>query len=155
MWIDQPGSAKNTLSQKWVETLRGDGARFGCHHDFSGREAVETTTLDQLISAYGMPFFIKIDVEGHEPHVLAGLHHVVPYLSFEVNLPQFMPEGQQCVNMLNELDTCGEFNYVAGNYGEGLALPEWLDRREFSRVLTQCTQSSIEVFWKSDSTNWN
>jgi FkbM family methyltransferase len=28
-WIDVPGSAKSTLSQKWVETLRADAKRFG------------------------------------------------------------------------------------------------------------------------------
>lgn len=153
MWIDQPGSAKNTLSQKWVDTLRGDDGRFGYHHDFSCRETVETTTLDQLVSVYGMPFFIKIDVEGYEPHVLAGLHQVVPYLSFEVNLPQFMAEGQRCVDMLHGLHAHGKFNYVTGDYREGLVLPEWLDAQKFSRVLMQCTQSSIEVFWRSDSSH--
>lgn len=29
MWIDAPGSAKNTLSSKWVETLRAYKERFG------------------------------------------------------------------------------------------------------------------------------
>ncbi|MFZ1974670.1 MAG: FkbM family methyltransferase, partial [Candidatus Acidiferrales bacterium] len=121
MWIDEPGSAKNTLSRKWVETLKRDDERFGQHHDFSHRTTVETTTLDQLISIHGLPFFIKIDVEGHEPSVLRGLHSAVPYLSFEVNLPEFAPDGQECVGMLDRLAAGGTFNYAAGDYETGLA----------------------------------
>jgi len=149
MWIDEPGSAKNTLSRKWVETLTHDDERFGQHHDFSQRTTVETTTLDQLIGTHGLPFFIKIDVEGHEPNVLRGLHTAVPYLSFEVNLPEFAPDGQQCVEMLNHLAADGKFNYAAGDYEQGLALREWLAAAEFSQVLARCAERSIEVFWKT------
>jgi FkbM family methyltransferase len=155
MWIDQPGSAKNTLSQKWVDTLKGDDERFGCHHDFGQRQTVETTTLDQLIEVYGAPFFVKIDVEGYEPHVLSGLHSVLPYVSFEVNLPEFRPEGLECVEMLQRLSAGGRFNYVAGDYRQGLALPQWLNAQEFSRILIQCTDKSIDVFWRSNSSNGN
>lgn len=149
MWIDQPGSAKNTLSEKWADTLKHDDERFGCHHDFGRRQTVETTTLDHLIGIYGMPFFVKIDVEGYESHVLSGLHSVVPYVSFEVNLPEFRPEGLECVNMLERLSVEGRFNYVAGDYRRGLALAEWLNASEFSRVLDLCADSSIDVLWRS------
>ena len=44
---------------------------------------VAVTTLDALIARFGVPAFIKIDVEGAEPDVLAGLSHAVPVLSFE------------------------------------------------------------------------
>lgn len=151
MWVDQPGSAKNTLSQKWVDTLKHDDERFGCRHDFGQRQTVETTTLDRLIEVHGAPFFVKIDVEGYEPHVLSGLHSVVPYVSFEVNLPEFRPEGLQCVEMLQGLSGNGRFNYVAGDYRQGLALPQWLSTLEFSRILTQCTDRSIDVLWSSNS----
>ena len=64
MWINQPGSAKNTLSAKWVETLKQDKSRYGCRHNFGQSITVETITLDNLIAVHGVPFFIKIDVEG-------------------------------------------------------------------------------------------
>lgn len=153
MWIDEPGSAKNTLSRKWVETLQHDDERFGQHHDFGQRTTVETTTLDRLIDTHGLPFYIKIDVEGHEPNVLRGLHTAVPYLSFEVNLPEFAPDGQECVEMLGRLAPTGKFNYAAGEYEKGMALREWLDAPEFSRVLAQCAEKSIEVFWKTPISN--
>jgi FkbM family methyltransferase len=44
---------------------------------------VPVTTLDALIARHGTPCFIKIDVEGYEAEVLAGLSAPVPALSFE------------------------------------------------------------------------
>ncbi|MBW8269613.1 FkbM family methyltransferase [Caldovatus aquaticus] len=41
------------------------------------------TTLDALIAAHGVPAFAKIDVEGHEAAVLAGLSRPIRTLSFE------------------------------------------------------------------------
>jgi FkbM family methyltransferase len=44
---------------------------------------VPLTTLDELIARHGTPRFIKIDVEGYEAEVLAGLSVPVAALSFE------------------------------------------------------------------------
>jgi FkbM family methyltransferase len=44
---------------------------------------VPITTLDALIARHGMPQFLKIDVEGYEAEVLAGLSAPVAALSFE------------------------------------------------------------------------
>jgi FkbM family methyltransferase len=151
MWIDGPGSAVNTLSQKWVETLKSDKVRFEHTHgslDFARSKAVETTTLDELILTHGSPFFVKIDVEGYEASVLRGLKRPVPFLSFEVNLPEFRPEGLECVKLLEGLAADGKFNYSA-DYQRGIALGKWLDAQAFSQVLEHCTETTIEVFWKT------
>jgi FkbM family methyltransferase len=148
MWVDKPGSAKNTLSQKWVETLKTDDSRFGEKLDFGQWKEVETVSIETLINEYGSPFFIKIDVEGHEPSVLRGMQRAVPYLSFEVNLPEFESEGLQCVQTLARLEHNGRFNY-ATDCRYGFALKGWLQAEEFSSVLRSCREKSIEVFWKT------
>jgi FkbM family methyltransferase len=148
MWIDAPGSAKNTLDPKWVETLRNDPKRFGYRLNFAGEKKVQTTTLEKLMATHGVPFFIKIDVEGHEPNVLGGMNRPVPYLSFEVNLPEFKVEGLQCMNILNQISTNGEFNCTV-DCRRGLMFEDWMPQREFERVFDQCKEASIEVFWRT------
>ena len=148
MWIDTPGSAKNTLSQKWAETLRGDDRRFGHSLGFDHWKEIETISMDQLIAVHGLPFFIKIDVEGHELSVLRGMRRPVPYLSFEVNLPEFRSEGLECVRVLERLAHDGEFNYTP-DCRRGLMLKRWRRAEQFSSILDSCTSPSVEVFWKT------
>lgn len=150
MWIDQPGSAKNTLNSKWVDTLRHDSGRFGQALQFDHKREVQTITLEELIRSHGLPIYIKIDVEGHEVSVLRGLRSVVPYISFEVNLPEFKPEAQQCIDLLEGLGPGGGFNYALDCLGS-LALEDWLPRATFMEKLDLCEAPSIEVFWKAPS----
>lgn len=150
MWIDTPGSAKNTLSQKWAETLRGDGTRFGQTLAFEHRKEIQTVTMEQLFGVYGSPFFVKIDVEGHELSVLRGMRQRVPYLSFEVNLPEFREEGLECLRVLGSLAERGEFNY-SPDCRRGLALNQWRSAEKFSPFLESCSYPSVEVFWKTGS----
>ncbi len=144
-FVDQPGSAKNTLSRKWVETLQTDEQRFGERLDFREKVEVETTTLEELIAQFGLPIYIKIDVEGHEPAVLRGLRQPVRFVSFEVNLPEFRDEAVECVELLHGVSTESIFNFTVDCVG-AMALPEWLGREAFLRAFADCSEPSPEIF---------
>ncbi len=148
MWIDTPGSAKNTLSEKWAEALRQDSGRFGQKLGFEQRRSIETVTLERLINLHGLPFFIKIDVEGHELSVLRGMRQPVPYLSFEVNLPEFREEGVECVRVLESLAADGEFSYTP-DCRLGFVGNQWHRASRFVDVVGSCSERSIEVFWRT------
>jgi FkbM family methyltransferase len=148
---DQPGSAKNTMNPKWAEILRKDITRFGRTLDFGSRKQVHTTTLDTLIAKHGVPQFIKIDVEGLEATVLRGLQREVPYVSFEVNLPEFYAEGVECIEQLLRTAPGGRFNCTSA-VSDGFLLKDWLDARTFTAWLADCHARSVEVFWSNKTT---
>jgi FkbM family methyltransferase len=52
---------------------------------WSEGKSVRLTTLDELIARFGMPAFVKIDTEGFEDRVLAGLSRPVEQCLFEVH----------------------------------------------------------------------
>ena len=148
MWINAPGSWMNTLNPKWVETLKGDSTRFGMILEFGQKKEVPTVTMEVLFKEHGLPFFVKIDVEGYEVNVLRGLRQPVPYLSFEINLPEFKSEGLQCIELLKSVDSGGEFNYAV-DLGRGLSLQRWLGSEEFLPVFNERSEKCIEVFWRT------
>jgi FkbM family methyltransferase len=145
-WVSEPGFDMNTLNAKWAETLEKDPARFGRTFEFREKRQVETITLEQMISTYGLPFYIKIDVEGYELNVLKGLQTAVPYLSFEVNLPDFRLEGQQCINRLHDIAADGCFNCAVGCR---LTFSEWMSYHKFTRAFAEIEETSVEVFWRT------
>jgi FkbM family methyltransferase len=142
--IERPGSALNTLTRKWADLLRDD-QRFSRTFSFESTREVSTLTLDTIIKRHGRPFFIKIDVEGHEPEVLRGLTQPVPYVSFEVNLPEFRDEGTVCVERLHGLAPEGVFNYTVDC--RQFALPHWVPAPQLIDALRTCRERGIEVFF--------
>jgi FkbM family methyltransferase len=146
LWVHSPGSGLNTLSQKWVQTLAVDDRRFGSTIEFAGQRRVETTTLDSLMGIFGDPYYIKVDVEGHEAGVLKGLKRPVPFLSFEVILPEFLDEGVECVGILGRLSESGVFNWSV-DCQNPMVLDKWLPGPEFAAALRRCGETSVEVFW--------
>ena len=109
---------------------------------------METITLEELIRSQGLPFYVKIDVEGYEAVVLRGLRSPVRYLSFEVNLPEFRPEALECIELLENVAAHGDFNH-APDCRRGLALERWLSKKEFVDALNNCQKPCTEVFWKA------
>jgi FkbM family methyltransferase len=147
MWINEAGTALNTLSPKWKDALTTDDSHFGGTSTYTQKMTVQTTTLDELIRQFGSPFFIKIDVEGYELQALKGLQRPVPYISFEVNLPEFRSEGVECVELLERLDASGKFNFSTED-APAFVLTNWVGKSDFLRVFAECDAKSVEVFWR-------
>jgi hypothetical protein len=93
---------------------------------------IETTTLDRLIERFGAPAFVKIDAEGSEPAVLAGLSRAIPALSFEY-LPRALEQVEVCLGRLHALGPY-RFNWSAGESSQ-LASNRWLSAAELLAAL--------------------
>ena len=102
------------------------------HVRWDAEEEVAVTTLDALVAAHGLPRFVKIDVEGYEAEVLAGLSRPVPWVAFEA-LPAAPAAARACVARLAALGPYA-FNLVTGER-PAFALPAWLDAADFAPAL--------------------
>jgi FkbM family methyltransferase len=84
------------------------------HHHPSfraGGDGVPSTTVDRLVEAAGLrPSFVKIDVEGAEWHVLAGMRHTLetfkPTLMLELH-PGWQPPGIESEDVTGVLADLG------------------------------------------------
>ena len=74
--------------------------------------SVEVITLDHLIKIYGLPNYIKIDVEGFELDVLLGLSQKAGIISFEFT-SEFLDQSIKCLNHLKKIGY-SEFNLSIG-----------------------------------------
>jgi FkbM family methyltransferase len=112
----------STLSQDFVASADGQD---GWREQVWDREiTVEITTLAALISHYGQPAFIKIDVEGHEDQVLAGLSSRVPALSFEFTTI-CRDVASRCLDQLAALGY-QHFNVALGE-SQRMTFADWVD----------------------------
>lgn len=78
-------------TQKWLEDIEGKPL------------IIPSVTLDQAIEAYGIPDFIKVDVEGGELEVFQGLHTCSPKIAFEWTEELWDKHTAPCVELLRGL----------------------------------------------------
>lgn len=107
----------STMSDEWVLT-----SRFSGNYKWDKSQKVETIRFDNLIDEYGMPAFVKIDVEGYEFNVISSLTKAVSALSFEFTQEQFV-NSLKCFELMNQL---GDYLYNV-SFGESLSFEnrEW------------------------------
>ncbi len=110
------------------------------HIAFTDTATVPQTTLDALVERFGTPDFVKIDVEGSEDEVLAGLSHALPSLSFEF-LPADRDVALRAAVRLERLASTHRVRYEYNfSLGEDLRLvmrDRWWDAGELRDYLAE------------------
>jgi FkbM family methyltransferase len=124
----------SSMSPDWIESVAEDSSFARVRWDHTVE--VEVATLDDLIARYGPPAFCKIDVEGFESDVLAGLSHPLRALSFE-----YLPMAHDAA--LAVLERVEQLGAPAGGYRYNYSPVEtmrfvdasWLDAPDLLRLL--------------------
>lgn len=143
----------SSMSQEFIDKvkyMRFNGVKWNFFPD-----KVLTSTLDKMISKYGKPKYIKIDVEGYEYEVLQGLTEPVEYISIEFT-PELYENSEKCLNYLDQLgkNNC-TFNYIYRE-NDHFMFKEWLSLKEINYYLS-CVDDFLyefgDIFIKTGNIN--
>jgi FkbM family methyltransferase len=124
----------SSMSPDWIHSVAADQSFARVRWDRTVE--VDVTTLDDLVAVHGEPAFCKIDVEGFEVDVLAGLTVALRGLSFE-----YLPPAHEAA--LAALAKVEQLGAAAGGYVYNyspietmrMASERWLDAAELVRLL--------------------
>jgi FkbM family methyltransferase len=116
---DKPGAATmwqsnssgiSSMSRRFIDTM---GSGVFRDEKWEKEITVVIKTLDDLIDTFGVPAFMKIDVEGYELKVLQGLTAAVPMISFEYS-PEMIDETRNCAQRIQQISSDYRYNYCLG-----------------------------------------
>jgi FkbM family methyltransferase len=128
----------SSLSTRWIEAVKGSG-RFS-DHKWEKTQPVEMTTLDESIQEFGVPSFIKIDVEGYESEILSGLSTPINCLSVE-----FTPEDAQ--NALGCIDHMSSLSVIDARLSLGESMkwetPSWLTAGKIKQAIADVDPKAV------------
>lgn len=125
--INSANPTVSTASTDFISAADGAGGWEGQVWDTSIE--VPCTTLDALIGQHGLPAFAKIDVEGFEDTVLAGLSQPLPVLSFEFTTIQ-RDVAFRCLDRLASLGPYG-FDLALGE-SQTLTFNRWISKPDMA-----------------------
>lgn len=137
--------ALGSLSEGWINAVKQSG-RFSCY-EWDECQVVPVTTLDALIEQFGVPAFVKIDVEGFEYEVIKGLSQPLKMLSLEFT-PEFIESTWACLDRLAEsgLIKC---NFAIGKSAE-LDRQQWMSVSKLKQTLLSMPEFRDDVFFFGD-----
>jgi len=131
MYVNSANPTVSTASDRFVRAAHGADGWEGQVWD--ARIQVRTTTVDSLIAAHGLPTFTKIDVEGFEEEVLAGLSRPLPALSFEFTTIA----REVALRCLDRVASLGPYRFdVALGETHRLTFGRWVSQEEMADHLT-------------------
>lgn len=115
----------STLNDQWLNSRFKDLS-------WDKEIVVDVITIDHLVSEFGKPRYIKIDVEGYELEVLKGLSEKVGVISFEFT-SEFIETTRECLDYLKKLGYTW-FNFKVGT-NDFFALKSWSSTEEVIEML--------------------
>jgi FkbM family methyltransferase len=86
----------STASLDWIHK-----SRFTNDYNWNNKIIVKSVSLDKMISDFGVPDLIKIDVEGYEFEVIKGLTKKVPKICFEWAEEEYDKINKTCEHLQN------------------------------------------------------
>lgn len=110
--------------EKWAE-MYSDA-------DYQPPELVPAVNLSLLMERFGVPHFLKVDVEGAELPVLLDLEETPQYVSFEFH-GRYMQDARDCLDLLR-----------SRGYTKAIWYPEDLD---LARVPTRSIMDVRDDLW--------
>lgn len=125
---------RSTVSDEWIKTMgQSDETYRGI---WSHQNVVPMLTLDTLVEHFGMPTFIKIDVEGFEEKVLSGLSTQPSLVSFEFTAA-FLGPAMRCLDMeIFREGSTFNFAYNADwGYPARFEMESWLEKKDLKKAL--------------------
>lgn len=101
---------------------------------YSANEVTEVrvTTLDNLIETYGVPRLIKVDVEGFELQVFAGLSFAIEYIVFEVHYDA-KDIAKHVLQHLGNIGTILGINAISGDCSDWI-VEDWQDAAQVEAI---------------------
>jgi len=135
--INSANPTVSTASETFVRAAEGAGGWKGQVWD--RQLEVMATTLDALIARHGCPAFVKIDVEGAEDAVLAGLSEPLAALSFEFTTIQ----REVALRCLDRLSVLGLYRYdIALGEGQRLTFGRPVSKQEMASHIMELPHSA-------------
>jgi FkbM family methyltransferase len=113
----------STFSEDWI-----NNSRFTDLYDWKREVEVETITMDDIIDEYGIPDYIKLDIEGYEYEVLTSFSKLLPNTVFAF---EWAEEQKNKINLIiNHLTNLG-YNQFSYTEADSIKLDEDIDWKSY------------------------
>jgi FkbM family methyltransferase len=123
----------NSINPEWISIIR--------HSHFFDKTKrmvmVPSITLDRLISQYGIPDILKMDIEGAESIALEKLSHKCGLITFEWS-EEFFFDAKKCIKRLQEIDySLFSFSEQTDIFDPNRAFYSWEELKLYNDIIPE------------------